>query len=130
MFFNKDINDSGYNLLRNLGLTLKKHTSVPFGHQFIAHRKVFDEYSSFLKDNNVLEQVENFIKDNKQLIRKGDFISENYHNVRINAYVMEMIGCYWFAKQDYLYVPNALRSKSWYNADKVKERVNKWDTTT
>ena len=130
IFFDKDINDSGYNLLRNLGLTLKKHTRVPFGHQFIAHRKVFDEYSSFLKDNNVLEQVENFIKDNKQLIRKGDFVSENYHNVRINAYVIEMISCYWFAKQDYLCVPNATRHKSWYNIDKVKERVNTWDTTT
>jgi hypothetical protein len=50
--------------------------------------------------------------------------------MNINAYVMEMIGCYWFAKKDYLYIPNVKRNDNWYKTENVKNRIKKWDTTT
>ena len=130
IFFKEEINTLGYNLLNSLKITLSKHTRVPFGYQFIAHKKVFDEYCHFLKTEKVLEKVENFVNENEKLIRKGTFIADEYHKIRINAYVMEMIGCYWFAKKDYLYIPNVRRNDNWYKTENVKNRIKKWDTTT
>jgi len=129
-FFDKTITEPAFHFLEDLGINLTEHTRVPFGHQFIAHRKVFEEYSNFLKDNNVPERVVDFVEQHRSLLKKGTDISDKYHNVRIQAYMMEMISCFYFAKKDYLYIPNARRNESWYKPENVKNRIQKWDTTT
>ena len=129
-FFDRTITEPAFHFLADLDISLTKHTRVPFGHQFIAHRKVFEEYSNFLKDNNVPERVVDFVKQYRSLLKTGTDISDKYHNVRIQAYMMEMISCFYFAKKDHLYIPNVRRNESWYKPENVKNRIKQWDMTT
>ena len=110
------------------GLELQDHVRVPFGNQLFAHRSVFEEYRKFLFDNNVLGMVEEFTDSIKTKINNESEIAQNYQNNRIPAYFMEMISCFWLAKQNYLYVPNVRRRHNWYHPKNVKERMNKWNT--
>lgn len=126
IFFSSDANEIGQELLRMFGLELQDHVRVPFGNQLFAHRSVFEDYRKFLFDNNVLGMVEEFTDSIKTKIKSEGEITQNYHNNRIPAYFMEMISCFWLAKQNYLYVPNVKRRHNWYHPDNVKERMNKW----
>jgi hypothetical protein len=124
LFFDKTATEPAFKLLADLDINLTKHTRVPFGHQFIAHRKVFEEYSNFLRNNNVPDKITDFVEKHRTSLRTGTDISDKYHNVRIQAYMMEMISCFYFAKKDYLYIPNARRSDEWYKPKNVLARIN------
>ena len=130
LFFDKTVTEPAFNLLLDLDIHLTKHTRVPFGNQFIAHRKVFEDYSNFLRNNNVPDKITDFVETNRASLRTGSEISDRYHNVRIQAYMMEMISCFYFAKKDYLYIPNDRRNDNWYKPENIKNRIQKWDTTT
>jgi hypothetical protein len=36
---------------------------------------------------------------------------------------MEMISCFWFANQDFIYIPNTHRKKNWYEESNVRKRI-------
>jgi len=130
-FFGKYSLTAGKKLLSILDLELDKHVRVPFGNQIIAHKSIIEEYQKFLLENEVLDKVDFFIQNhNNKIIKKNDVISKYYHHTRINAYIMEMVSCFWFAKQDYLYYPNVRRKLDWYNPVQVKQRIKKWNMTS
>jgi len=126
-FFDKEANQIGIKMLKIFGLELQQHVRVPFGNQIIAHRSVFDNYRKFLKDNNILGIVDEFTDSVRTSLNKDNEIATYYHNTRIPAYFMEMISCFWLAKQNLLYVPNVKRTKDWYHPNYIKERMRKWD---
>lgn len=129
LFCNKADKKSGKFLLKLLGLNDYRHVKVPFANQMITHKSVFLEYQSFLKDNNIPDKIDWFVKNH--ILKQSKISDKNnvlikYHNNRIHAYLMEMTSCFWLAKKDYTYIPNAERREEWYNKEEIKDRIKQW----
>lgn len=124
------IQNQAVSLLKELDITLDRHIKVPSCHQFIAHKKFFEEYSNYLKNNCILDRVSEFVKTIREDIKQEGFRDLYYHSIRSHAYIMEMVSMYYFAKQNYLYVPCVFQNKDWYHESNIRKRVNQWNTTT
>lgn len=123
-FFNKEAHMIGKSLLKLVNLDNFKHIKVPFANQIIAHRLIIQRYIDYLQNENILDKVDWFVKKFAiKYIDKSNEIKIFYHNNRIQAYLMEMISCFWFANQDFIYIPNAQRKRSWYEHSNVKKRI-------
>lgn len=102
-------------------LTLK-HIKVPFCNQFIAHRSIIQEYLEFLHNNNIFEKVRQFTLDFITPFYVRDPIRQN----RSEAYIIEMITCFWFAYKNYYYIPNGIRTKQWYGEKNIEKREKEY----
>jgi len=109
-------------LLEYLGFELK-HVYVPFCNQFISHRSVIERYLAYLKNENIMDRVEEFCKTIEAAPDKQHYRS------RIEAYVMELVACLWFAEQDYLYLNHCIRKPDWYTKEKIFERIDAYNLT-
>jgi len=128
-FFYSNADFIGKNFLKLIGLNIR-HLKVPFSNQWICHRSIFQKYKQFLQDNEVLSKIEWLVEKYSDQIKRSTDIQKNYHATRIHAYFMEMVSCFWFANQDFIYLPNAERKLFWYTTDSIKERTSKWESTT
>ena len=99
-----------------------KHIKVPFCNQFIAHKSVIQEYLDFLYKNNIFEKVKQFVLEFISPFYVKDPTIQN----RSEAYIMEMITCFWFVHKDYCYIPNGIRSKEWYIKKNIETREKKY----
>jgi hypothetical protein len=123
-FFNKESHMIGKSLLKLAKLDNFKHIKVPFANQIIAHRLIIQRYIDYLQNENILDKVDWFVKKFAiKYIDKSNEIKIFYHNNRIQAYLMEMISCFWFANQDFIYIPNTHRKKNWYEESNVRKRI-------
>lgn len=109
-------------LLEHLDFELK-HVYVPFCNQFIAHRSVVDRYLNYLKNDSIMDRVEEFCKTIEAAPDKQHYLG------RIEAYVMELVTCLWFAEQDYLYLNHCIRKPDWYSKEKILDRINDYNLT-
>lgn len=125
-----DILQKAQDFLEELGLSLNRHIKVPHCHQFIAHRKVYEDYTSFLKNNHIPDKVLDFVDKIRKQIKTQNYRNKYYDSIRSHAYIMEMISMYYFAKQEYFYVPCADQKEDWYSGINIQKRVNEWRTTT
>ena len=124
-FFNKESHTIGKSLLKLVNLDNFKHIKVPFANQIIAHKLIIQRYIDYLQNENILDKVDWFVKKFAiKYIDKSNEIKIFYQNNRIQAYLMEMISCFWFANQDFLYIPNVTRKENWYSEKNIKERIN------
>ena len=96
----------------------------------IMHKNLYYQYVDYLKNNEVFEKVEYFLKNlaHKYYYKETDFIKENYHYNRTHAYLLEMVSCFWFANQSFMYLPNTERKEDWYNQNAVASRIKEWDS--
>jgi hypothetical protein len=124
-FFNDKSNTIGNTLLKLVNLDNFSHIKVPFANQMIAHRHTIQQYLDYLENDNILDKVDWFVKKfASKYIDHSNEIKNLYQNHRIQAYLMEMISCFWFANQDFIYVPNVTRKENWYSQKDIKERIN------
>lgn len=127
-FFNKESHMIGKSLLKLVKLDNFKHIKVPFANQIIAHRLVIQRYIDYLQNENILDKVDWFVKKFAiKYIDKSNEIKIFYHNNRIQAYLMEMISCFWFANQDFIYIPNTCRKKNWYEESNIRKRIEEFN---
>ena len=130
LFFKGNESDIGKKILSLLNLDYHKHIKVPYGNQMIMHKNLYYQYVDYLKNNEVFEKVEYFLKNlaHKYYYKETDFIKENYHYNRTHAYLLEMVSCFWFANQSFMYLPNTERKEDWYNQNAVASRIKEWDS--
>lgn len=124
-FFRKNQKMLGEKLLSYIGLEWGLHKNVPYSNQMIAHKDVYLKYRNFLISNNVFYKVQDFV-DNfayKYKYNDNSEIREKYQYARIYAYLMEMVICFWYSNENFLYVPNAERKGNWYSADNIRSRI-------
>lgn len=95
-----------------------KHVIVPYCNHFIAHRKIVEEYLNYLDTEEIMPRISRFVKREVE----PDFVGEFYKH-RVEAYLMEMINCFWWAKKDYMYVPNVTRKPMWYSNENNAARL-------
>lgn len=124
VFFGNKSHTIGKRLLKLVNLDNFKHIKVPFANQIIAHRLIIQRYIDYLQNENILDKVDWFVKKFAiKYIDKSNEIKIFYQNNRIQAYLMEMISCFWFANQDFVYIPNAKRKSCWYELSNIKKRT-------
>lgn len=108
--FGKVLEEFGYKL---------KHKKVPFCNQFIAHKDLVYNYLDYLEQEKIMDRVGLFVE--KEIRQKG--YKKHVETIsRSEAWIMEFITCLWFSEQDYIFVPNAVRKKSWYKKEAIKNR--------
>lgn len=96
-----------------------KHVRVPYCNQFIAHRSIVYKYLDYLKEENIFPRMKEFVRNKILPIYPSNPVN------RINrseAWLMEMLSCYWWSNQDYLFVPSGVRNIYWYSWKNVKAR--------
>lgn len=101
-----------------------KHVKVPFCNHFIAHRSIVEEYLNYLDSEQIMPRVASFAQIEIQKNFIGDFFKH-----RIEAYLMEMIGCFWWAKKDYMYFSSALRRPNWYTHENNLKRLRAYENS-
>ena len=115
-------NDSSlvHKIEKFMGLNFK-HAMVPFCNQFIAHRGIVKEYLNYLDKKEIFAKIDEFVK-------KNVLCNPNPKRVegRAQGVFMELVNTYWFSKQDYFYIPNAIRTKGWYESINIEKRIEKW----
>jgi len=121
-FFNSGAGFIGRNFLKLIGLN-SKHMQVPHGNQLICHKSIVQKYKQFLQYNEVFSKIEWIIQRYSDKIKKSTDIQRNYQTNRLHAYFMEMISCFWFANQDFMYIPNVNRKETWYSVDGINQRI-------
>jgi hypothetical protein len=123
-FFGDASYSIGNTLLKLAKLNNFNHIKVPFANQMIAHRYIIQQYLDYLENDNILDKVDWFVKKFAiKYIDNSSKIKNLYQNHRIQAYLMEMISCFWFANQDFVYIPNAQRKLSWYEKSNIEKRI-------
>ena len=55
-----------------------------------------------------------------------DFVGDFFKH-RVEAYLMEMINCFWWAKKDYMYIANAKRKPDWYKEENNNNRLKAYE---
>jgi hypothetical protein len=115
----------GRKLLDSIKLNHNIHIKVPYGNQIICHKLIFNEYKEFLENNKVFEKINLTIQKYRSFLNTEiDYIQEKYQHTRIQAFLLEMVTCFWFSNQNYLYIPNTERKENWYSQKDIKERIN------
>lgn len=123
-FFTKDPKDIGAKFLELMGVKDYKHIRVPFGHQLIMHRDLFETYKQYLIQFDILDKIDDFVNNYAiKYLQIGDLIRDKYQNNRLQAYLMEMFSCFWFSKQDWIYLPNTERREDWYSHKAITNRI-------
>lgn len=127
-FFSADSSLIGNTLLKLVKLDNFNHIKVPFANQIISHKYTIQKYTDYLKEQNILDKVDWFVKKyTLKYVDNSNEIKALYQNNRIQAYLMEMIFCFWSANQDFVYIPNAEKRIEWYNSEHIKRRIEKWN---
>lgn len=130
VFFKERARDIGMRFIETIGLTFQKHVKAPVSNQLILHKQVYSEYYRYLIDNDVFRKTHDFIENvARRNIHVNSFYDSLYAHSRLNGYFLEMVTCFWFANQDFVYLPNAERKENWYIQDNIKERT-KWSMTS
>jgi hypothetical protein len=130
VFFGDKSHTIGNRLLSLVNLDNFPHIKVPFSNQIIAHRHIIQQYLDYLENNNILNKVDWFVKNFAyKYVDNSNEIKNIYQNHRIEGYLMEMVSCFWFANQSFMYLPNTERKENWYTQQNIKERT-KWTTTS
>lgn len=122
-FLDGDTEFIGKNFLKLIGLS-SRHIQVPFSNQLICHKSIVQKYKKFLQDNEVLFKIEWIVKRYSDIIKQGNNVQKMYHANRLHAYFMEMVSCFWFAGQDFMYIPNVTRKEEWYSLDSINRRIS------
>jgi len=122
-FLNGDADLIGKNFLKLIRLSIR-HIQAPFSNQLICHKSIVQKYKKFLQDNEVLSKIEWIVKRYSDIIKQNNDIQKMYHANRLNAYFMEMVSCFWFANQDFMYIPNVTRKEDWYSVDNINRRID------
>lgn len=126
-FFNHEAKVIGRKFLKLIGLQKYKHIKVPFGNQMIMHKSLLKEYTDYLRDFNIFDKVDYFINNYAiKYIYNNDALRDKYHYSRLHAYLMEMVSCFWFTNQDWIYLPVTERREDWYSPKEVESRIKKW----
>ena len=129
VFFKERARDIGMRFIESIGLTFQKHVKAPVSNQLILHKQVYSEYYRYLIDNDVFAKTHDFIENvAKKYLCANNLNDSLYAHSRINGYFVEMITCFWFASQDFVYLPNAERKEDWYNQNAVASRIKEWDS--
>lgn len=123
VFFSGQAHRVGKIFSRMVGLEFHNHMKVPFSNQMILHKNIYYDYVRFLKDNEILDKVQFFIDRFASRYISPDKISAKYAGNRLNGYFIEMVTSFWFAQQDFFYIPNAERREDWYNPYYVEKRM-------
>jgi hypothetical protein len=121
-FFNSSAGFIGRNFLKLIGLSCK-HLQAPFSNQLICHKSIVQKYKQFLQDNEVMPKIEWIVQRYSDKIKQSTDIQKNYHANRLHAYFMEMVSCFWFVNQDFMYIPNVNRKETWYSVDGINQRI-------
>lgn len=117
--------DIGYEFLETFGINFTKHIKAPVSNQLILHIDNYQKYYSYLIDNDIYAKLDNFIEQRvKKNIHIQNNLTLNYSYPRINGYFMEMLTCFWFASQDFLFLPNTERKDNWYQQNNILSRIN------
>jgi len=100
------------------------HINVPYSQQMILHKSLFKRYYNDLIQNEVFEKA-NWIYNRffNSKISKYDQVREEYHKVKLKGYFLEIFTCFWFSKQDFIYIPNVVRKKYWYDQKSAINRA-------
>lgn len=119
----------GKSFLKSIDLIDYNHIKVPFGNQMIMHKDTLRLYLDYLNDYEIFQKIEHFVNN---IGKKYTYITSRstnklsqYKDIRLQAYLMEMVSCFWFAKQDFIYLPVTERRMDWYSQEKIHERL-KW----
>lgn len=124
-FFGDKSTYMGRYLLKLLQLEEYQHIKVPYSNQIITHKSNVKKYIDYLNANDILKKVNWFVeKIASRYINNDNETKYLYQNNRVHAYIMEMVSCFWFATQDFVYIPTAKRKDSWYTPDSVKQRIS------
>lgn len=122
----------GHELLKGLDLHDYNHTKVPFGNQMIMHKTLLSSYQKYLRDYDIFEKIDFFVNKMRNIHLPNSFknayyaqLSNKYSMSRLQAYLMEMVSCFWFSKQEFVYLPTTERRDCWYSQEKIEERI-KW----
>jgi hypothetical protein len=121
-FFNSSAGFIGRNFLKLIGLS-GKHLQAPFSNQLICHKSIVQKYKQFLQDNEVMPKIEWIVQRYSDKIKQSTDIQKSYHANRLHAYFMEMVSCFWFVNQDFMYIPNVNRKETWYSVDGINQRI-------
>lgn len=115
--------------LKMVGLHEYNHINVPYSQQMILHKSLFKEYYNDLISREVFEKADwiynKFLNSN---ISKYDHVREQYHKIKLKGYFLEIFTCFWFSKQDFMYIPNTIRKEEWYARDNIKRRIINWQS--
>lgn len=111
--------------LKLIKLENKLHIHTPFSQQLIGHRDNLEKYLLYLKQEDVFAKIDWYVKKLGKSNFTKLFMRTKYNNTRLNGYFMEMTTCFWFANQDYYFLPTTKLQNDWYTEDKGKERL-KW----
>lgn len=126
-FFKDDSKIIGRKFLKLIGLDKYQHVKVPFGNQMIMHKSLLKQYTEYLKDFNIFDKVDYFVNNYAfKYIYTNDTMRNQYQYSRLHAYFMEMVSCFWFAKQNWMYLPVTERREDWYSPQAVDNRIKKW----
>lgn len=110
--------------LKMVGLHEYNHINVPYSQQMILHKSLFDQYYNDLISKEVFEKADwiynKFFTPN---ISTYDDIREQYHKIKLKGYFLEIFTCFWFSKQDFMYIPNVTRKEDWYSLDSINQRI-------
>jgi len=114
--------DNIFNKLQELLNLEIYHVKVPYCNTFIAHRSIVEEYLNYLDSEQIMAKIEDFVQ--REVVK--DFLGE-YNKHRIEAYIMEMVNCFWWAKKDYMYISNASRKQTWYSEKNNNQRLKDYE---
>jgi len=123
--YKRDTGKIARNYLKLVNLDNKLHVHTPFSQQLIGHRSNLEKYIYFLKEQDVFAKIDWYVKKLGKSNFTKLFMRTKYNNTRLNGYFMEMTTCFWFANQDYYFLPTTKLQNDWYTEDKGKERL-KW----
>lgn len=128
VFLNAEYPNMTKMFLKMVNLHEYNHINVPYSQQMILHKSLFDKYYNDLISREVFEKADwiynKFFNSN---ISKYDHIREKYHKIKLKGYFLEIFTCFWFSKQDFMYIPNATRKENWYDQKIILERIRDWN---
>jgi hypothetical protein len=128
VFLNAEYPNMTNMFLKMVNLHDYNHINVPYSQQMIFHKSLFERYYNDLIQGEVFEKADwvyNRFFNSK--ISKYDQVREEYHKVKLKGYFMEIFTCFWFSKQDFMYIPNVKRKEDWYNPNIVVSRIKEWN---
>lgn len=124
VFLNADCNNMTERFLKMVKLNDYKHINVPYSQQMILHKSLFMEYYDYLMNHEVFEKADWIYNRTFNKFTKYDEIREKYHKIKLKGYFLEIFTCFWFSKQDWTYLPVAIRKVDWYEKTNVTKRIS------
>lgn len=112
--------------LKLIGLKSNHHKYVPCSNQMISHKENIKEYVDFLISNEILDKISWYVEKLGNDNFVDSFTKYSYNQNRVKAYFTELVSFFWFANQDYTYLPTVKRLTDWYTAERIEKREKEW----